>query len=437
MQNAVTAAPPVEEAASFQQVAPATPLRHSFAWTLAGNLVYMGCQGGMLMCLAKLGSPEMVGQFALGLAVAGPVMVLANLQLRNVQATDARSEYEFPTYFGLRMITTSLAMAVIAVLVSAGHYTAQTTWVILLMGAAKGVESVSDVFYGLLQRHERMSYIAISLMLKGGLSLPALAAGVILGGSVAWGVAGMLAAWTCVLALYDVPVISRLGLGSPRLRWEPAVFRRLTVLSLPLGIVMMLLSLNANIPRYVIERFHGARELGIYAALAYVPVAANAVINALGQSISPRMSVYYAAGQAREFRRLLGLLLLAGLGMGLAIVAVAAFAGDPLLELLFEKRYAGQGSAFLILMAGAAVGFVGSFLGYGVTAARYFRIQLPIMLCVAVTTLAACWVWVPGSGATGAAWAVLLAFVVQLVLTGAVMWHAVRKLGRGREVAHG
>src|SRR2546425_157717 len=65
-------------------------LRANFSWTLAGNVVYAACQWGMLIVLARLGSPTMLGQFALGLAVTTPVIIFANLQLRAVQTTDAK-----------------------------------------------------------------------------------------------------------------------------------------------------------------------------------------------------------------------------------------------------------------------------------------------------------------------------------------------------------
>jgi hypothetical protein len=64
----------------------------------------------MIVLLTKLGSPEMVGQFALGLAVTAPIILFANLQLRSVQATDARQEFQFGHYFGLRLVTTGLAL---------------------------------------------------------------------------------------------------------------------------------------------------------------------------------------------------------------------------------------------------------------------------------------------------------------------------------------
>ena len=79
-------------------VVPGLSLRKNFTWTLAGNVVYAGCQWGMLVVLAKLGTPEMLGQFALALAITAPVMMFAYLGLRNVLATDARSEYLFGHY---------------------------------------------------------------------------------------------------------------------------------------------------------------------------------------------------------------------------------------------------------------------------------------------------------------------------------------------------
>ena len=67
----------------------------------------------------------MVGEFALGLAITSPVMVFSMLQLRVVQATDARHDYSFADYLGLRLVTTILALAAIVGIV-AGRVTPGT-----------------------------------------------------------------------------------------------------------------------------------------------------------------------------------------------------------------------------------------------------------------------------------------------------------------------
>src|SRR5690606_40180926 len=76
-------------AAGGKEAHRALSLRVNFSWTLAGNIVYAGCQWAMLVVLARLGRAEMVGQFALGLAITGPVLMCTNLNLRSVPATDA------------------------------------------------------------------------------------------------------------------------------------------------------------------------------------------------------------------------------------------------------------------------------------------------------------------------------------------------------------
>src|SRR4051812_23472007 len=81
-------------------------LRRNFLETLSGNLVYAGCQSGVLVALAKLGTPQVVGVYALPLAITSPVMLLSNLQLREVQAPAARREYSPGEYLALRLLCT-------------------------------------------------------------------------------------------------------------------------------------------------------------------------------------------------------------------------------------------------------------------------------------------------------------------------------------------
>jgi len=80
---------------------------------------------------------------------------------------------------------------------------------------------------------------------------------------------------------------------------------RLAWLSLPLGLTMLLLSLNTNIPRYFIEHYLDTSALGIFAALAAVTRASDMVVQALGQSASPRLAKLYAASDSKSFCRIL------------------------------------------------------------------------------------------------------------------------------------
>ncbi len=89
-------------------------LRQNFAWTLPANLAYAVCQWGILVVLAKVGSRELVGLFVLAMALTSPIFVSASLKLREIQATDQTGQFRFGDYLGLRLLSTVLALLVVA-----------------------------------------------------------------------------------------------------------------------------------------------------------------------------------------------------------------------------------------------------------------------------------------------------------------------------------
>lgn len=420
----------------------ALSLRRNFFWAFSGNLFYAASQWGMLTALAKLGSPTMVGQFALGLAVTAPVILFFNLQLRGIQATDAKRDYLFGDYLALRLLTTFLALIVLAALVGLSNYERATAYVVFGVAAAKAVESVSDVFYGLMQKHERMDCIALSLILRGGLSLATMAAGVFYTGTVVWGVVGMIVSWAGVLLFFDMPNGVRIGRNAGNTghlpatayartlvpRWQPRTLSRLARLALPLGGVMLLLSLNTNIPRYFIEHHLGSEQLGLFSAIAYLLVAGNTVVSALGQSASPRLARHFAQRDRKAFLILLGRLLLIGLGLGMLGILAACFFGREILTLLYTPQYAERADIFVGIMVAATFSYLASFLGYGMTATRSFSPQLPLFALVTASTFVASLLLVPKVGLMGAVLATLASVLVQFLGSCWVNWRALSRL---------
>ncbi len=384
---------PFPKLAAGRAMTPQT-LRRSFSWALAGNVVYAACQWAMLVVIAKLGSPEMVGQFALGIAVSSPVMLFTGLQLRAAQATDVRDEYAFGDYLSLRLIATVTGLVVIGGIGMAAGFRRETTWVVLIVGLAKAADSVSDLIYGLFQRKERMDLVARSMIFRGIGSLAALASAVWGTGSIIWGVAALAVFWMAAVMGFDLPTARGLlrhtsGPVTPLLTaWNPRKLWLLTRQTLPLGFVMMLIALDRNMPRYFIEHSLGERELGIFAAIAYIQVAGTTVIDALCQSASPRLACFHAEGDHGKFRQLLIRLgIFSGL-LGVVGVILASIAGKQILSLLYREEYAAESGVFLALMAIATVGYAGSVLGYGITATRRFSLfPLPYLLLTIAVAL--------------------------------------------------
>lgn len=417
----------------FPPVLPPLSLKANFSWTFVGNLVYAVSQWGILVALAKLGNPDMVGQFALGLAVTAPVIMFSNLQLRAIQATDAKREFSFKDYLGLRIVMTLLALLVIGGITIVTDYKYETALVIVGVGIFKAFDAISDVFYGLMQQHERMDRIAKSKIVKGILSLLMLCAGIYLTGSVVVGVLGMCVAMLLRLLLYDVPsglfILEAAGpdnvsSASIKPRFLMSAMKELFILALPLGLVMMLISLNTSIPRYVLERNFGERELGIFASMAYLLTAGSMIVSALGQAASPRLARYYLEQKISAFRKILLYLLGIGVLLGIVGILISIFAGAELLTFFYTAEYAQSTDVLELIMIAAAVGYLGSFMGYGMTAARRFKVQLPLFLAVTATTGVASLYLIPKYALRGAGFALITGAVVQLIGSSGVIVHA-------------
>jgi O-antigen/teichoic acid export membrane protein len=372
-------------------------LRANFSWTFAGNLIFVLCQWGMLSVLARLSSPAGVGQFALGLAIATPVMMLTNMQLRQLQATDARRQYPFATYFRLRLVTTALGYLLIVGIVLVSDYEMVTVSIILIVGLARAVEALSDICYGLFQQHEHMDNVARSLMVRGVLALLALALGVLLTGSVLVGVLALLLAWAVVLLGHDAPrcmLLLRQAPAPPARPVEGGSLLHLIGMALPLGIVMMLVTLNASIPRYFIQHHLGAGALGIFAAITYLMVAGTTVVSALGQAVAPRLAAYYAEQQYRQFRRLALQLLGVGALLGGAGVVVALLGGDIILHVLYGAEYARRDLLAGVMLA-AGLWYIAACCGFIATASRRISAQPVALSVVVVVAVVLCWWLVP------------------------------------------
>jgi O-antigen/teichoic acid export membrane protein len=401
-------------------------LRQNFLWTLLGNAGYAGSRFLILVILAKLGSPEMVGEYALGVAISMPVLAFTDLQLRTVMVTDVNRDYDFGEYLGLNIFTTLLGILVIIGILIGSGYSRERNLVILLVTLDRAVWSISNIVYGLFQQNERMDFISSSMLLKSGLSLAVIALLAYLTGSLAWICLGLALSSVAAFWTYDFPKGLLFTRGNPysnpgapaltlRPSWPALKLLKLAWLALPLGGVFALLALNYNIPRFFIEKYQGARELGIFAAI-YAPAAAGRfILTALGSAASRRLARHFTLVDRKAFITLL--VKLAGIAavIGGAGIIIAALAGKEILELLYRPEYAAHSETFLWLMVASGVYYLAVFMGYGMTAARQFWAQIPLFVITGLVSALACYYLVPSHGLAGAAYAEILAQVATLL----------------------
>lgn len=408
-------------------------LRINSVWTIFGNGVYAACQWALIVVLAKLSDPGTVGLFALGAAIAVPTVMLTNLQLRAVQATDAREEYAFGTYFSLRLVSGFLALAVIAAIAGVAVSGWEARAVIVLVGVSRVVESLSDIAYGLMQRSERMDFIAKSLVVRAPLGLLLFGAGFWATEDLRIALLGLIVGSALGFVSIDIPRTKRLLHETEpwlSLRWRSV--SSLVKLSLPLGVVVMLVALNQHVPRYLISIEVGEYGLGIFTAIVYVALAAVPLVNALGQAASPRMSQAYAVADTHLFRSTLLKLLSVSTVFAVGGVAVAAVAGPQILRIVYSPDYAVFDSVLTAAMGVGGLVYLATCLGHTLTAMRLFKVQLPLLICVLTATSLTAVLAVSTWGLAGGIVAMGAGALVQTVGSGLLVYVNARRVASSK-----
>jgi O-antigen/teichoic acid export membrane protein len=422
-------------------------LRANFLWAFWGNAVNGLCQWGILIVLARLGVPETVGKFTLGLAITAPIMMLAHLDTGKLQATDSKDEFLFQHYYGLVLLNTIIALLVITVLIFLLGYRGETAIIIFLVALFKAAENISFVFYGLFQQREKMKYVASSLFIKAPVSLAVIAIVLKITGSLMISVLCFSFVWIITIFLYDMKAAQntlkskregndKLFIASENNAhllqpvFSKAHLISLTALALPLGISLTISSLSVNLPRYFIEHNIGLYELGIFSAISYLTVIGGRFIVTLSQSLSPRLAIYYANNNHAQFISLLKKQCFIVLAIGLSGILLAFFFGRPFLNLLYGQVYAGYTNLFFWVMVYAAIEYLSSLLRNVLIIARLTRTEMIYRLLSLVGLVIMCIMLIPRLALLGAVYAQLISTLIYFAGCMITVFYVTRTLMR-------
>lgn len=413
-------------------------LRRGFAWNLAGEVTFSLAQWLLLVLLARLESPSVVGEFAFALALTAPVYLLIGLNLRVVLATDAAQRWDLSNYIRLRYLLNTVAFAVSLVIGLASGLRGEELAVVGVVAAAKATEATSQLFYGYFQRQERLDLVARSLMLRGSVSTLGFAVTLSFLPGLLPATVALWAGWLLIAVLHDRRIglamwrqelstdrITRTGVGR---RDRMALARR----ALPLGLSAGVTSLAVNVPRYLLVGVVGPAALGVYAALAYLAQVVVLVTGSMGNAVVSRLAQYHRDRRAREFLRLVAWLTGIGAAVTAAVFVLLALLGEWAIGIVLGEGFVDQG-LLLALVLGAGLTTVQRSLARGLQAAHRFVAFLSIdVLTLAIVASAAPWL-VRAHGASGAAWALNIGYAVAVVATAALLaqtWLRMRPAGR-------
>jgi len=202
----------------------------------------------------------------------------------------------------------------------------------------------------------------------------------------------------------------------------------LLVKGIPLGVIVMLGSLVANVPSYVIESKISIEAVGVFASLVYLMQSTSTFMSALWEPAIPKLANLRDSNSYREFASLVVKLSAIGFLIGLVGICVVYWKGELILALLFNEQFADNIEVLYILSYVLVVRYFGGVWSVGATVLRYYWVQVPLNIVNLVLVLFGSLYLVERYGLIGAAYALLFSTIITRVFFLGIIFNGISKL---------
>jgi O-antigen/teichoic acid export membrane protein len=388
----------------------------------------------VVVVIAKLGTIDDVGNYALALSYVLPFVQLTRLQLRSLYVSNQSStQPDFSLFLSLTLLST-FAGIVLGTAVALLLLERQMAVLAVSILIVRSIENISELFYGLAQRKYKMRQIGISLILRG--ISTAIVFPVIYytcqNSSISILIVGVF--WLWILFMYDIPAncraagmarMSLLSAFAGALNIDLGRYRSLVLSGFSLGLVLVIAAGMDSLPRIFLAQHISVTELGVFSAILQLPMSARILMTSVGQVVLPSIANAYREEKYRDFLRFLGISIGIAILTGLMGFGLSWLLGENILRILYTSEVAEQTSLLLLLTTVSTASFIFTFIGQALTAAGVYNRQLVIFIVAALVEMVSCLMLIPGQGAWGAGLSLGIAYVTQCLLGS---WFLFRKL---------
>lgn len=393
---------------------------------LSGNILFAFSQWLILIFISHFSDNQAVGAYTYALALVTPVFMLTNLQLRPIVVAEfnLNPNFNYKSYFALRFYSIFLAILLSFLL---SFLSSSNVWkVVLLLGCIKALEGISDIIYAYYNAQGKTKLISLSLTVKS-LAL------ILIFGSLLYfykilniGLMGIILIYVLTLLLID---FRNIGLNKKYFYLNVVDFKNIIILALPLGISVMLVALQSNIPRFFLEKFFNLEYVGVFSVFYYFIIVGGIVINSICQFISPRFSILFKENKMHELSKLTMQAWSVAAFLGISGLIVSITLGDFFVNILYGRHYLVWIDILNIVMFAGLFTYLSVVNGYLMTSLGLIKIQLPLFLFLTIFTLVLCWILIPAYGLLGAAWATVASSAAQFILSTLILYmNMVRKV---------
>lgn len=395
--------------------------KETLSWLFMSNVVKSCAQWGILVILIKFFTTEDVGYFTLAMALAAPVFMLTDMQLKSVLIVEPFGENDnFRTYQLIRFITTSLAT--IGLILYCVFFR-DVNIIILIIIIYKAVESSIDILYGYLQKCDKMVLMSKLDIFKTFAALALCFIFAVCTKRIALCLSALV-----VVSLIFYVINNYFINREATFKFNPSIKEIIGIVkkSLPLGISVFFSSYIVNYPRIAIEGMYGPSFLAYFGAYSYLAIGVFQVYIPLQIFLRQRLSIAYQNNDKKDFINKIKKTIILLILYGIFTFSALYLFGDFVIQLIYDENYLEYSSVLLLLIIAQTIVSVWNIISIAVLSFNIYTKQAFISIGVLAAVILFTNPLIRSFGIYGGGYVSIMAAVLSLICYSSIFYKKIK-----------
>lgn len=355
-------------------------MKKNISWLAIANLVFGFSQWLIVIVLNRTFGLEAAGVYSLALGITAPIFTFLNMNLNSIYITGNSRGYTFSTFYLFRLFTSLIAFSIVTSIILTSDYSLDSVILILIISGIKLVEGQSSFIYAKFQEQEILYLAAKSKIIRSVIIIITLILVSMLTSNIIIMFSILLFMYFFILVLDHRLLLKNTNeklhfFDKGKIVMNKSIFLFIFFNGFPLALAAFFDSSSINVQRLIIEENAGLISLGIYSSITFLMTTGQTIINAISQVILPRLMREYRENKTAFINILKKILSLTVIG-GMLVVFGVYLLGDYVLVFLYGEDFAGTNYLFSLIMIGATVWYVSSFLNTAIISTGNYKLQL-------------------------------------------------------------
>ena len=240
--------------------------KKDYIWNSIGSFLQSAISPILLIVITRLNGVGDSGLFSFAMSLSVVFWAISLWGGRTYQVSDVKKEFSSGDYIVVRFIS-SLIVAVFSIsfCILSGYDLIKTELIMVLV-SFKILESIADSIYGVLQIHNKLYIVGISLTMKSVFGFMIFAIVDILTKNIVYGALSIFIVNIAVVIFYDIPWmkhVESVGLTKKNIMQAGKIMKK----TAEVFVVVFLTMFSLNIPRYFLDKYH-YDQIGYFGIMA-------------------------------------------------------------------------------------------------------------------------------------------------------------------------